>query len=103
MLFSRKKKKRVEPRFETRKAGSLDGLTVSADDRVLPQSGRAKASAKPKPKPSAKRGKPTTSAKKAAPKTRAKTAERRKPATRKRTKATRAGRGLVGGLVYWSF
>ncbi|MEO1745317.1 MAG: PBP1A family penicillin-binding protein, partial [Pseudomonadota bacterium] len=81
--------------------GSLDGLTVSADDRVLPQSGRAKASAKPKR--SAERRKPTTSAKKAAPKTGAKTAERRKPATRKRTKATRAGRGLIGGLVYWSF
>lgn len=79
MLFSRKKKKRVEPRFENRSHVGAD-IIVTEDDRLTPH------------------GKP---AKSAAKKSRSKARSGPKRLQDTKRKTARA-RGLIGGVIYWS-
>ncbi|MEL6920435.1 MAG: PBP1A family penicillin-binding protein [Pseudomonadota bacterium] len=92
MLFSRrKKKKRVEPRLTTGARDGLADIAVTADDRVLP-------SAKARQKKAPSRRKPTKPAKPQPKGARRPVAKKRRPQRRRQ----RQGRGLIGGLFYWS-
>lgn len=85
MIFRKKKKQRVEPRFEagsSRSAGTVSAVTE--DDRTSRatkrKASRRKASAK------VKSG-----------------SQRRSKSKSKRSQRRNRGRGLIGGLFYWSF
>ncbi|MEL6201120.1 MAG: transglycosylase domain-containing protein [Pseudomonadota bacterium] len=98
MLFSRKKKKkRVEPRLASRNDGGLEGLALTADDRVLPKG-------KPGRKPVKKAATSKRRAVRAGSNVKQPKGARR--AVRKPTRQKRSrnrGRSFIGGLFYWTF
>ena len=93
MFFRKKPKKRVEPRFESaiKKVGGV--LAVTDDDRAAPA---------PKRKSAKKKAPTKTAARKRPAKTKSGTKRRASTKSRKAQRRNR-GRGLIGGLFYWSF
>lgn len=88
MIFKKKRKKRVEPRFAGNSSAFGDFRVTSADRAAIPPSTRSKKTASRKTKASSARRKPAS----------------RSTASRKKTRRTgTSGRGLIGGLFYWSF
>ena len=93
MFFRKKPKKRVEPRFESaiKKVGGV--LAVTDDDRAAPA---------PKRKSSKKKAPNKAAARKLPAKAQSGAKRRANTKSRKSQKRNR-GRGLIGGVVYWSF
>ncbi|MEM9574116.1 MAG: transglycosylase domain-containing protein [Pseudomonadota bacterium] len=88
MIFRKKPKKRVEPRFKNASGKSNAVKSVTEDDRAAPA-----------PK---KKTKKKTTARKAVSKPKSGTKRRAKAKSKKAQKRNRV-RSFIGGLIYWSF